>query len=283
MPSVMWQSVPDRVSRAGKLAGLALRLGLLGAAAGPVAAQEGGVTQAVVTVFAAASTSDGLTRIARLFETTHPAKIRVSLAASSLLARQIEQGAPCEIFLSADQEWMDYLEQRGRIRKATRHNLLGNVLVVVTLANQPLTIRMERAFDFPGAFSGRLAVGDPAHVPAGKYAKEALQFQGWWQGLEGRLAPAENVRAALMMVERGETAAGIVYATDARASKAVLVAAEFPEAAHRPILYPVALCPEAGAAAAQFLDYISGQEAGAIWKEAGFRTMPPADPGRHLP
>jgi molybdate transport system substrate-binding protein len=230
-------------------------------------------TQGVVTVFAASSASDCLNAIARTYEAARKVTVRLNLASSSVLARQIDQGARCDVFLSADIEWMDYLAQRTNIQAATRQNLLGNRLVIVTPANRPLAVKMDRSFDLPKSFAGRLAVGDPDHVPAGKYAKEALQNMGWWDGLKDRLAPAENVRAALLLVERGETDAGIVYATDARASKAVTVAAEFPEDSHKPIRYPAALCVGAGAEARAFLDYLTGKEAAAVWTAAGFAVL----------
>ena len=250
------------VLRAGVLAG-----GLL------VAAQIAGAAEAsnrVVTVFAASSVTDCMNAIGRLYEAQHGVKIRLNVASSSVLAKQIEEGAPCDIFLSADQEWMDDMAKHDHIQNASRRDLLGNRLVIVTPTNRLITVRLERDFDFAKTFAGRLAVGDPAHVPAGKYAKEALQKLGWWEVLLPRLAPAENVRAALKLVERGETDAGIVYATDARSSKGVLVAAVFPEDAHAPIRYPVALCAGATVDAAAVLDYLSSAEAVAIWTKAGF-------------
>lgn len=238
----------------------------------PAWAAEAATAQ-VVTVFAASSASDCLTTIGCQYEAAHGVKVRLNLASSSVLARQIDEGAACDVFLSADQEWMDYLVKRDRIQTASRRDLLGNRLVIVTPADRPLTVRMAHDFDFAKAFSGRLSVGDPAHVPAGKYAREALQKLGWWTALENRLAPAENVRVALKLVERGETDAGIVYATDARAVKGVAVAAVFPEDAHAPIRYPVALCTGAGPAAAGLLEYISGAEAATVWTNAGFTVV----------
>ena len=232
-------------------------------------------TNRSLTIFAASSASDCMNAIGRQFETTHGVRVKLNLASSSVLARQIEEGAPCDIFLSADQEWMDYLAKRDRIQAATRRDLLGNSLLIVTPTNRPLIVRMEPGFDLAKTFAGRLAVGDPAHVPAGKYAKEALQKLGWWEALQNRLAPAENVRAALMLVERGEVEAGIVYATDARAAKGVAVAAVFPAETHAPIRYPVALCVGAGPGAADLLQFISSPAAVAIWTNAGFVVIGP--------
>ena len=251
---------------------LAVVGGLL-AAVVPLRAAD--ATSQVVTVFAAASASDCLTTIARQYEAAHGVKVKLNLAASSVLAHQIEAGAPCDLFLSADQEWMDYLAKRTQIQSATRHDLLGNRLVIITPTNHLLVVRMDPAFDFAGSFAGRLAVGDPAHVPAGKYAREALQKLGWWGGVQDRLAPAENVRAALKLVDHGETLAGIVYATDALSCKGVAVAAVFPEETHTPVRYPVALCTGAGAAATGLLQYLSSAEAVAVWQHAGFSVLHP--------
>ena len=239
--------------------------------AAPVWAAED--TSPVITVFAAASASECMAAISRQYEAAHGVKVKLNLAASSVLARQIEAGAPCDIFLSADQEWMDYLAQRERIQAASRRDLLGNRLVIVMPTNRPIAVRMDRDFDFASSFNGRLAVGDPAHVPAGKYAKAALQQLGWWAALQNRLAPAENVRAALQLVERGETEAGIVYATDARVARGVRVAAIFPEETHIPIRYPVALCTGAGAGAPGLLEFLSSAAVITVWTNAGFTVM----------
>lgn len=239
------------------------------ASAAPEAIQP--ATNRAIVVFAASSTTEILTALARRFEATHPAsKVTLSFASSSVLARQIEQGAPCDVFVSADVEWMDYLSQRNGIQPASRKDVAGNRLVIIAPTNRPLAVRMEKGFDFAGAFAGRLALGDPEHVPAGKYAQAALSELGWWEPLKSRLAPAENVRAALRLVERGETDAGVVYRTDALASRAVSVAGEFPERTHPPIRYPAALCPGARLEAVIFLDYIAGPEAAPVWAAAGF-------------
>lgn len=248
-----------------------MTVGLPAAVAGAEGQDRG--SKGAITVFAASSATDCLNAIAKAYEASRGVKVRLNLASSSVLARQIEQGAQCDVFLSADLQWMDYLAQRTNIQAVTRHNLLGNRLVIVTPANRPLDVKMARTFDLPKSFAGRLAVGDPEHVPAGRYAKEALQNMGWWEGLKDRLAPAENVRTALLLVERGETDAGIVYSTDARVSKAVTVAGEFPEDAHKPICYPVALCVGAKPKAREFLDYLAGKEATAVWTAAGFTVL----------
>ena len=243
---------------------IALLLALV--ATGSTAAKE-----RPITVFAAASTTDVLQRLGARFARDGGAPVRFSFASSSLLARQIEEGAPADLFVSADEQWMDYLQQRSLIQTATRRDLLANVLVLVAPKGHGFPVTMEGGFDLPGAFRGRLAVGDPAHVPAGIYAKEALQHFGWWEALKGRLDSADNVRAALRLVEMGEADAGIVYATDAMASSKVVVLAEFPSGSHAPIVYPAALCRGARPGAAAFLAFIGSAKAAPAWREAGFR------------
>ena len=228
-----------------------------------------------ITVFAAASTTAVLTDLAKKYEADHPIKIRFSFASSSVLARQIEQEAPCDVFFSADQQWMDYVSEKHKIQADSRRDIVGNRLVVVIPANKKLAVKMEKGFDFAGSFTGRLAVGDPDHVPAGIYAKEALQNLGWWAALTNRLAPAENVRAALKLVELGEVDAGIVYYSDAKSSMKVAIAAQFPESVHSPIRYPAALCVKASPDAKSFLEFIAGKEAAPVWVAAGFISLVP--------
>lgn len=241
----------------------------------PGVGQEPAGAEPSITVFAAASATDVLTELAKRYEAAHAVKVRLNFASSSVLAKQIEQAAPCDIFLSADQKWMDYLAERKLIQDATRRDIVGNQLVVITPADKPLEIKMEKAFDLAGAFTGRLAMGDPEHVPAGLYGKESLQSMGWWEALKDRVAPAENVRAALRLVEMGETDAGVVYWSDAKSSAKVVVAGVFPEDTHTPILYPIALCGSAAPDAMAFLEYVAGGEAAPVWKDAGFRPLAP--------
>ena len=239
------------------------------------AREEGPATNSAITVFAASSTTEALTGLAKTFEASQHIKIRLSFAASSVLARQIEKAAPCDIFLSADQKWMDYLAEKKLIQPGSRRDILGNTLVIVRHADKKLTVTMEKGFDLAGAFTGRLAVGDPEHVPAGIYAREALQGMGWWEPLKTRLAPAENVRAALKLVELGETELGIVYASDAKSSKKIAVAGVFPENSHAPIRYPVALSVSSCREAKAFLDYLAGEDAKPVWTAAGFLPIGP--------
>jgi len=236
---------------------------------------SGGVQASeTVTVFAAASTTDVLTTIATQYTTATGVRIVCSFGGSSTLARQIEAGAPADVFLSADEAWMDHVQQAGAIQAQTRRDLLGNRLVLVGPVAQPLVIPIEPTFAFAAAFSGRLAVADPTHVPAGRYAQQALQGLGWWEGVRDRLAPTADVRAALRLVERNEVALGIVYATDAACSQGVTVVATFPETLHTPIRYPVAVTSTGGPAALAFVDYLSSPVAQASWEQAGFINMP---------
>lgn len=193
-----------------------------------------------IVVYAAASLTSPLTDLARQAPAQGLA-MRLSFGSSSTLAKQVAQGAPADLYISANVEWMDYLAEQGFIEAGTRTNLLGNDLVVIAPKGEAFPVRSESGFDFAGAFTGRLALGDPSHVPAGLYAKQALQALGWWQALVDRLAPAVDVRAALAYVERGECAAGIVYATDAAISDGVAVLATLPPESHAPIVYPAAI------------------------------------------
>ncbi|HET9019592.1 MAG TPA: molybdate ABC transporter substrate-binding protein, partial [Acetobacteraceae bacterium] len=186
--------------------------------------------EAGLTVFAAASLTDALRDVAALWEGAGHAKPRLAFGSSSTLARQIGQGAPADLFASADARWMDDVAAQGLIAAGTRRDLLGNALVLVVPAARARTVTIGPGLDLAALLgpAGRLAVGDPAHVPAGIYARAALRHLGLWAGVAGRLAPAEDVRAALLLVERGEAPAGIVYATDAAVAPGVAVAGTFP-------------------------------------------------------
>ncbi|UPY36993.1 molybdate ABC transporter substrate-binding protein [Sediminicoccus sp. KRV36] len=229
---------------------------------------------APVTIFAAASLQDGLRAVARDWAAQGNPAPRLSFAASSALARQIEQGAPADLFLSADEPWMDVLAARGLIVEATRSSALGNALVLVAPADGAAPIVLQRGTDLAARLGprGRLAMGDPAHVPAGRYAQAALEWMGQWEALAPRLARAENVRAALLLVERGEVPLGIVYATDALAAPGVRVVGSFPPESHPPITYPFALTrrAEGNAAARALLAFLTGAEAMPLWQRHGF-------------
>ena len=205
-----------------------------------------GVFAADVTMFGAASLSDALNEIAKDYQTHTGKSVVVSLGASSTLARQIEAGASTDIFMSADLDWMDYLDKKSFIVSGTRINLLCNRLVMIAAKDATTGLAIAPHFDLAGALKGgRLAIADPASVPAGKYGKAALTALGVWDSVAGNLAPAENVRVALTYVARGEAPLGIVYETDAIAEPNVKIVGVFPESTHQPILYPAALVKDA--------------------------------------
>lgn len=229
---------------------------------------------ATLTVYAAASLTNALQELASRYQAAHGVRVKLSFASSAVLARQIEAGAPADAFFSADQEWMDYLEQRSLIAKPTRRNLLGNRLALIAPADSTLTLTIERNFPLLEALgNGRLATGDPDSVPVGRYARAALTTLGVWNEVADRLVRAEDVRAALAFVARGEVPLGIVYATDAGVDKRVRVVGLFPADSHLPITYPVALTASAHAGAAEFLAYVRGPEAAATFEKYGFTAL----------
>jgi len=235
----------------------------------PVAASS--QPAAPVTVFAAASLTDSLKQVADAYKARTGTTVTLSFGASSTLARQIEQGARADIFLSADTDWMEYLQQKGQIAEGTRKDLLGNRLVLLAGPDAKPAPKIAPHFDLAGALGDRrLALADPASVPAGKYAKAALTALGVWDSVASKVANAENVRVALEYVARGEAPYGIVYATDAKVAPAVHVAGIFPEDSHPPIIYPAALTKTASPGAKAFLDFLSSAQARAIFEKAGF-------------
>ena len=224
-----------------------------------------------VLVFAAASLTNVLQEIGRDYEAKQGAKISFSFAASMTLARQIEASSGPDIFASADQESMDYLDTKGLIAHASRKDLLRNTLVLIAPIDSKLQLMIGQRFGLAQALgAGRLAIANPGSVPAGRYGRAALQRLGVWDSVANRLAPAEDVRAALAYVARGEAPLGIVYGTDARVEPKVRVVGTFPANSHDPIVYPVALTRDAKPAAARFLQYLSGPEARAVFVRAGF-------------
>ena len=229
-----------------------------------------------ITIFAGASTADALGELGRMYAAAQRVTVVGNFASSSALVRQIEQGAPADLFLSADQTWMDAAQARNLIRVDSRRDLLGNQLVVVAPRGHAFAVQVAPDFAFAAAFSGRLAIGDPASVPAGTYAKEALERLGWWPQLEARLAPGADVRAALRLVELGEADAGIVYRTDALRSAKVEIIGAIPAHLHRPIGYPIALTTGAKPAAQAFLVWLASEEALAVWRRHGFVRAPDA-------
>jgi molybdate transport system substrate-binding protein len=231
--------------------------------------------KAPITVFAAASLTNALQELGEGFTRETSIPVRFSFAASSALAKQIENGAPADVFFSADLEWMDYLQARNLIQRDTRRDVLGNKLVLVAPADSTIKLTIEPHFPLAGALgNGRLATGDPDSVPVGRYAQQALTSLGVWGEVAGRLVRADSVRSALAFVERGEAPLGIVYETDALIDKQVRVVAVFPATSHMPIVYPIALTSGAAKGdAVRFVAYIRGPAGGAAFKSYGFTPI----------
>jgi molybdate transport system substrate-binding protein len=228
-----------------------------------------------LTVFAAASLTDAMKDVSAQWAQAGHQPLRLSFGSSSTLARQVEQGAPVNLFASADTKWMDFLAEKKLIAADTRKDLLGNELVLVVAADKPQHVTIGRGFDLAGLLgpSGRLATGDPAHVPVGIYAEQALKKLGLWDAIAPRLARTDDVRAALLLVERGEAPAGIVYATDAAVSKAVMVAGTFPAGSHDPVTYPFAVIKAGDTAEARSLmTFLAGPQARAVFVQRGFKV-----------
>lgn len=228
-----------------------------------------------LTVFAAASLKEALDAVVKPFEKTSGQRVVASYAGSNVLARQVESGAPAAVFISADADWVDMLEARGRIVPGSRRDLLANDLVLIAPAASTTQVRIARGFDLAGALAGgRLALANPDAVPAGKYARAALVSLGAWSGVGGRLAPAENVRAALALVARGEAPLGIVYRTDAMAEPRVRIVDTFPPGSHAAIVYPMVVVRGAPPAAGDLAAYLASPAAEPTWKRFGFRRVP---------
>jgi len=225
-----------------------------------------------VTVFAAASLTNAFEAIGKSYGASGGGPVRFSFAASSTLAKQIESGAGADIFASADEQWMDYLAQRNLIVADTRVSHLGNTLVLITPPDDKRMIDIKPGLDLAGMIgNGKLATGDPAHVPVGRYAEQALVKLGIWNAVSPKIARTDNVRAALLLVERGEAPFGIVYATDAAASGKVNVAGTFPANSHEPVSYPFAIVAKRDRPEVRkFFAFLGGPEAEAIYRKAGF-------------
>jgi molybdate transport system substrate-binding protein len=222
-------------------------------------------------VFAAASLTDVLGDLSTNWQKSGGVPVKLSFAASAVLARQIEAGGRADVFISADQQWMDYLQARGLIEQPTRRNLVGNRLVLIAPADSRIELEIKPRFPLVGALGGgRLATGDPDTVPAGRYARSALTSLGLWDEIENRLVRADNVRGAMMFVARGEVPLGIVYATDALADRKVRIVDTFPANTHSPIIYPGAAVKGARGEAKSFVEFLGGGDARDTWKKYGF-------------
>jgi molybdate transport system substrate-binding protein len=228
-----------------------------------------------IVVFAAASLKNALDTINTLWKKETGKSAKISYAASSALAKQMEQGAPAQMFISADLDWMDYVEKKGLIKPETRSNLLGNRIVLIAPKDKAEPVDIKPGFDLARVIGdGRLSMANVDTVPAGKYGKAALEKLGVWRGVSAKLAQTENVRAALLLVSRGEAPAGIVYQTDAASDSNVRIVGAFPEDTHPPIIYPIALTANAthpGAVA--FLAYIRSDKAKPLFEAQGFAVL----------
>jgi molybdate transport system substrate-binding protein len=252
------------------------RRGWLGLALATAAAPRAARAQSAgLVIFAAASLKTALDEIALAWakHAARPAP-RISYAASSALARQLEHGAPADLFLSADLDWMDYVTAKGLIKADTRMNLLGSSIVLIAPRDSAVTVQLEPGLDLAKALAGgKLAMALVDAVPAGKYGKAALQKLGAWNGVKDKVAQADNVRAALLLVARGEAPLGIVYSTDAAAEPNVRVVGAFPEDSHPPILYAAAVTRDARSDAKPFLDFLKGAQARTAFEKQGFTVL----------
>ena len=227
-------------------------------------------------VFAAASLTDVLEDLSAQWQKTSGIPVKMSFAASSMLARQIEAGGRADVFISADEQWMDYLQVRGLIDRPSRRNLAGNRLVLIAPADSRIQLRIAPGFPLLSALGGgRLATGDPDGVPVGRYARSALTSLGLWDEMQHHLVRADNARSAIMFVARGEVPLGIVYTTDALADRKVRIIDTFPDSTHAPISYPGAAVAGARGAAKIFVEFLGGAGARDTWKKYGF-----VEPGR---
>jgi molybdate transport system substrate-binding protein len=251
-----------------RVAAFVTLLGVLAGAAVPA-------TGAVVTVFAAASLREAMDEQAKRFESAAGSKVIVAYGGSNALARQIEAGAPAEVFISADEDWMDYLARRRLLVPGTRSNLLGNELVLIAPASSSAALRIAPGFGLATALRNeKLAMANPDSVPAGKYGKSALESLGVWKSIEKQVVRTDNVRAALALVARGEAAFGIVYKTDALAERSVRIVDSFPGTTHAPIVYPAALVtPVKSPVAKAFLDFLHSGVARPTWEKYGFAPL----------
>lgn len=236
--------------------------------AGEAQAEEG-----KIKVFAAASLTDVMNVLAKQYSQQSGVQIVPVYGGSGTLAKQLEQGAPGDLFISADEKWMQYLKDKQLVQTATIKPWLGNRLVMITPLAKPLTIKPDAATDISQQAPGYWCTGDTQSVPVGIYAKQSLTQLGWWEKLKTRLVSTQDVRATLNLVERDECDVGIVYASDAQSSAKVKLAGEFPENSHVPIVYPMALLPQASAATTAFYRYLQSAEARKLLASYGFKPL----------
>ncbi|MEN8320073.1 molybdate ABC transporter substrate-binding protein [Acinetobacter junii] len=225
-----------------------------------------------VTVYAAASLTNAINELDVIYEQKNKVQIQTSYAGSSTLAKQIEAGAPADIFISADVQWMDYLQKKQLVSANDRVNLLGNRLVVIAPKARPIKLKIDKSFNFTRVVQGKWCTGDTKSVPVGKYAKQALTSIGWWDNVSTRLVETEDVRAALNFVARGECQLGIVYATDAAISKNVVIVGTFPENTHQAIIYPIGLVKK-NTESMKFYKFLQSSQATKVFKKYGFSVL----------
>ncbi|MGR0306124.1 molybdate ABC transporter substrate-binding protein [Acinetobacter beijerinckii] len=225
-----------------------------------------------VTVYAAASLTNAINELDVIYEQKNKVQIQTSYAGSSTLAKQIEAGAPADIFISADVQWMDYLQKKQLVSANDRVNLLGNRLVVIAPKARPIKLKIDKSFDFTRVAQGKWCTGNTKSVPVGKYAKQVLNSIGWWDKVSTRLVETEDVRAALNFVARGECQLGIVYATDAAISKNVVIVGTFPENTHQPIIYPIGLVKK-NTESMKFYKFLQSSQATKVFKKYGFSVL----------
>jgi molybdate transport system substrate-binding protein len=251
-----------------RIAAWAVALLLVTATGGP-----GPSASETLTVFAAASTTNAVTEIGELFSKHNRISVRTAFASSSTLAKQIENGAPADLYISANVKWMDYLEEKKMIESGSRVNLLGNRLVLIVPVDSKVSrVHIAPRFDLLGIVGkSRLSMGDPDHVPAGIYGRHALEKLGVWRDVERHVARSKDVRAALALVERGEAPIGLVYATDAAITAKVKVVGTFPLASHPPIVYPAAVVTgRQSPATDRFMALLRSPDAAAVFEKYGF-------------
>jgi molybdate transport system substrate-binding protein len=226
-----------------------------------------------IKVFAAASLTDVMNVLAKQYSQQSGVQVVPVYGGSGTLAKQLEQGAPGDLFISADEKWMQYLKDKQLVQNATIKSWLGNRLVMITPQAKPLTIKAEATTDINQQVPGYWCTGDTLSVPVGIYAKQSLTNLGWWDKLKSRLVSTQDVRATLSLVERDECDVGIVYASDAQSSSKVKVAGEFPESSHVPIVYPMALLPDASSATMAFYRYLQSPESKKVLASYGFKPL----------
>ena len=226
-----------------------------------------------VVVFAAASLTNAIDEISSNYEKETKTQIQTSYASSSTLAKQIENGAPADIFISADMKWMNYLKEKKALSDTSIVKLLNNTLVLISPKGKSFKVEMNPSYNFDSVFNGKLCTGETESVPVGIYAKQALKALTWFDKIKSRIVGTQDVRAALVLVERGECDAGIVYETDAKVSDRVEILSSFPEDTHEAIVYPISLTIGAKSEASEFYQYLKSEKAKAVFIKYGFKLI----------